>query len=69
MYNVMSSIGLGGFGCCPIIVRWTKGFKCQGVEGEDVVRLLHEAAQRQVCVYISKTSDFIYIGVSLHGLV
>ena len=30
------------------LVRWTKGFKCQGVEGEDVVRLLHEAAQRQV---------------------
>ena len=29
------------------LVRWTKGFKCEGVEGEDVVRLLHEAIQRR----------------------
>lgn len=29
------------------LVRWTKGFKCDGVEGEDVVRLLHEAIARR----------------------
>ncbi|ELT98250.1 hypothetical protein CAPTEDRAFT_18168 [Capitella teleta] len=29
------------------LVRWTKGFHCQGVEGEDVVRLLHEAIRRR----------------------
>ncbi|XP_071392582.1 hexokinase-2-like isoform X1 [Centroberyx affinis] len=26
-----------------ILIRWTKGFNCSGVEGEDVVRLLREA--------------------------
>lgn len=32
------------------LVRWTKGFCCEGVQGEDVVRLLQEAiARRQVC--------------------
>ena len=54
VYLVKSSIGLGGAGCCPTIVRWNNGFKCQGVEGEDVVRLLHEAAQRQVKLSIKK---------------
>ena len=29
------------------LVRWTKGFKCSGVEGENVVRLLHEAIARR----------------------
>lgn len=29
------------------LVTWTKGFKCSGVEGEDVVRLLHEAIDRR----------------------
>ncbi len=29
------------------LVTWTKGFKCDGVEGEDVVRLLHEAIARR----------------------
>ena len=29
------------------LVKWTKGFKCEGVEGEDVVKLLHEAIQRR----------------------
>jgi len=33
------------------LVTWTKGFKCSGVEGEDVVSLLHGAIQRRsVCV-------------------
>ena len=32
------------------LVRWTKGFKCEGVQGQDVVKLLHEALERKkVC--------------------
>lgn len=30
-----------------VLTQWTKGFKCEGVEGEDVVRLLHEAIKRR----------------------
>lgn len=30
-----------------ILIRWTKGFKCSGVEGEDVVQLLKEAVHRR----------------------
>ncbi|ALC42600.1 Hex-C [Drosophila busckii] len=30
-----------------MLTRWTKGFDCAGVEGEDVGRLLHEAIQRR----------------------
>uniref|UniRef100_A0A4W6F977 hexokinase n=1 Tax=Lates calcarifer TaxID=8187 RepID=A0A4W6F977_LATCA len=30
-----------------ILIRWTKGFKCSGVEGEDVVKLLREAIQKR----------------------
>jgi hexokinase len=29
------------------LVRWTKGFRCDGVEGEDVVALLHAAIKRR----------------------
>ncbi|XP_006785211.1 hexokinase-2-like [Neolamprologus brichardi] len=29
-----------------ILIRWTKGFNCSGVEGKDVVQLLKEAIQR-----------------------
>lgn len=29
------------------LISWTKGFKCSGVEGEDVVKLLQEAAYRK----------------------
>jgi len=29
------------------LVKWTKGFKCSGVENEDVVALLHQAIQRR----------------------
>ncbi len=28
------------------LTTWTKGFKCSGVEGEDVVQLLREALGR-----------------------
>nr|XP_046267760.1 hexokinase-2-like [Scatophagus argus]XP_046267761.1 hexokinase-2-like [Scatophagus argus] len=30
-----------------ILIRWTKGFRCSGVEGKDVVKLLKEAIQRR----------------------
>lgn len=30
-----------------ILTTWTKGFKVEGVEGQDVVRLLHEAIDRR----------------------
>jgi hexokinase len=30
-----------------ILTNWTKGFKCEGVEGNDIVRLLHEAIERR----------------------
>lgn len=30
------------------LVNWTKGFKCSGVEGEDVVSLLHAAIAAEV---------------------
>ncbi|XP_034479844.1 hexokinase type 2 [Drosophila innubila] len=30
-----------------MLTRWTKGFDCPGVEGEDVGRMLHEAIQRR----------------------
>jgi len=29
------------------LVKWTKGFKCSGVENEDVVALLHQAIRRR----------------------
>jgi len=33
---------------------WSKGFKCSGVVGEDVVSLLHDAIKRRsVCVYMN----------------
>jgi len=34
------------------LVQWTKGFKCKGVEGEDVVSLLREAIARRGDVQI-----------------
>ena len=30
-----------------VLTNWTKGFKCEGVEGNDIVRLLHEAIERR----------------------
>ncbi len=29
------------------LVKWTKGFNCDGVEGEDVVQLLQQAIERR----------------------
>ena len=34
------------------LTNWTKGFKCSGVEGEDVVTLLKQALHRRGDVYI-----------------
>ena len=34
------------------LVNWTKGFKCAGVEGQDVVGLLHQAVLKQVFAII-----------------
>ena len=30
-----------------ILTHWTKGFKCEGVEGNDIVKLLHDAIERR----------------------
>ena len=29
------------------LISWTKGFKCSGVEGEDVVKLLQKAIKKR----------------------
>ena len=34
------------------LTNWTKGFKCSGVEGRDVVQLLREALDRRGDVLI-----------------
>ncbi|KAM5301012.1 hexokinase-3 isoform 1-T1 [Glossophaga mutica] len=34
-----------------ILISWTKGFRCSGVEGQDVVQLLREAIKRQGQAY------------------
>lgn len=44
------------------LTSWTKGFKCEGVEGEDVVKLLKEALSRrgdvnlEVCAILNDTT-------------
>merc|ERR1719464_1044770 len=44
------------------LVKWTKGFNCSGVEGEDVVQLLSEAIERrgdvkiEVCAILNDTT-------------
>jgi len=44
------------------LVRWTKGFNCEGVEGEDVVALLRQALERrgdvmiEVCAILNDTT-------------
>ncbi|KAL8615422.1 hypothetical protein ACOMHN_036242 [Nucella lapillus] len=41
------------FPCCQhglakaVLTTWTKGFKCEGVVGQDIVTLLHQAIQRR----------------------
>ncbi|KAF7287537.1 hypothetical protein GWI33_005902 [Rhynchophorus ferrugineus] len=48
--------------CVGILERWTKGFNCDGVIGEDVVKLLNEAIQRRddvkidVCAVLNDTT-------------
>ncbi|XP_023572249.1 hexokinase-3 isoform X2 [Octodon degus] len=36
-----------GTGQQSTLISWTKGFRCSGVEGQDVVQLLRDAIQRQ----------------------
>ena len=50
------------------LVKWTKGFNCSGVEGEDVVQLLSEAIERrgdvkiEVCAILNDTTgNEVYI--------
>ena len=45
-----------------VLVKWTKGFSCSGVEGEDICRLLREAVARRsdfkidVCAFLNDTT-------------
>lgn len=41
-----------------ILTNWTKGFKCEGVEGNDIVKLLHEAIVRRGVRIRQKTNLF-----------
>ena len=44
------------------LVKWTKGFSCEGVEGQDVVQLVQEAIERrgdvkiEVCAILNDTT-------------
>ena len=44
------------------LVRWTKGFNCEGVEGRNVVELLQEALARrgdvqiEICAILNDTT-------------
>ena len=56
------------------LVKWTKGFNCSGVEGEDVVQLLSEAIERrgdvkiEVCAILNDTTgNEVYIVRALTG--
>ena len=43
-----------------ILTQWTKGFKCEGVEGHNIVQLLQEAIQRRgVRMNYSKVPNFL----------
>ena len=37
------------------LAQWTKGFKCSGVEGNDVVQLLEDAIERRGVSFIVLT--------------
>ena len=49
------------------LVRWTKGFNCDGVEGENVVELLEAALARRddvqidICAILNDTTGSFYI--------
>uniref|UniRef100_A0A7N4NGT7 hexokinase n=1 Tax=Sarcophilus harrisii TaxID=9305 RepID=A0A7N4NGT7_SARHA len=45
-FTIPTEITLGT-GQQSTLISWTKGFRCSGVEGQDVVQLLREAIQRQ----------------------
>ena len=47
-----------------ILIRWTKGFACSGVEGQNVVQLLREAIKRRGVSHIHK-SHLIFLHLHL----
>ena len=52
------------------LVRWTKGFNCEGVEGKNVVDLLQEALARrgdvqiEICAILNDTTGNFLIKIS-----
>ena len=48
------------------LVRWTKGFSCEGVEGKNVVELLQAALSRRgdvqidVCAILNDTTGMFF---------
>lgn len=44
---ILCRVLMRSFAPQSILIRWTKGFQCSGVEGEDVVKLLKEAISRR----------------------
>lgn len=48
------------------LVRWTKGFNCEGVEGENVVDLLQAALARrgdvqiEICAILNDTTGSLF---------
>ena len=51
-----------------ILERWTKGFNCAGVVGEDVVRLLKEAiARRGVSCQNEFLNSYLFINQSKYS--
>ena len=41
------------------LATWSKGFKCSGVVGEDVVALLHEAIKRRHVRMLTKIHNYL----------
>ena len=44
------------------LIAWTKGFKCTGVEGCDVVELLRNAIKkRKVNIFVNQINQLLFI--------
>ena len=54
------------------LVRWTKGFNCEGVEGRNVVELLQEALARrgdvqiEICAILNDTTGTCHVRYYFH---
>ena len=53
------------------LTHWTKGFKCSGVEGEDVVELMKKAIDRHpskvqidVCALLNDTTGYVSLNIA-----